>query len=51
MIRGPDCEMFSSFTRRGVLEGVDEPTESLSVCALYCRSRESSSWYSGSPPE
>src|SRR2546422_297536 len=49
--RGPLCEMFSSLTRPGCLNGSTNSTVSLSVRALYCRSRASSSTYSGSLPE
>src|SRR5437016_5911737 len=37
--RGPLCEMLSSLTRPGCLNGSTNSTVSLSVCALYCRSR------------
>ena len=43
--------MFMSLTRPGCLNGSTNSTLSLSVCALYWRSRESSSTYSGSLPE
>jgi len=42
--------MFSSLTLPGCLKGSTNSTESLSVFALYWRSRWSSSTYSGSLP-